>query len=277
MKRISTLFLLLLPFPLHAEVPKRVITIGGALTEIVYALSAETLLVGNDTTSYFPEEAETLPKVGYQRALSAEGILSLRPDLVILTNEAGPPVVIKQLVAAKVKMLQLKAGRSVDDIIVAISRIGKALGRTKQANQLINEIQVMQKQLVHTTEVQTKKPKVLMVHQHTGSAPIAAGTDTAADSIIRLSGGVNIVNEFSGYKPLTPEAAIAFAPDIIIIAVPKASQVTNKSQLIHHSALAQTPAAKNGHVYVIDALQLLGFGPRTVDTAISVHKLYKGL
>ena len=97
MKILMYFGLILFSLSSYAEIPKRVITIGGSLTEIVYALDSQALLVGSDTTSYYPEAAEELPKVGYQRTLSAEGILSLDPDLVIVTEEAGPPAVLKQL------------------------------------------------------------------------------------------------------------------------------------------------------------------------------------
>ena len=108
MKYILLLLLLITPHLLKAAEINRVITIGGAVTEIAYLLGAESTLVGSDTTSYFPPSAEKLSKVGYQRALSAEGILSLEADLIILNEEAGPPSVLAQLKSANQKILNLK-------------------------------------------------------------------------------------------------------------------------------------------------------------------------
>ena len=112
MIRSLSIIFLLFSTAAFADTPKRVVSVGGALTETVYALGAGELLVGSDTTSYYPEAAANSPKVGYQRALSAEGILSLSPDLVIMTDEAGPPPVLAQLNSAGVNMLTLNAGRS---------------------------------------------------------------------------------------------------------------------------------------------------------------------
>ena len=76
-----------------AKMP-RIVSVSGATTEIVYALGAEKQLVGSDTTSLFPAAALQTPKVGYMRQLSAEGLLSLKPDAVITTHEAGPAAVL---------------------------------------------------------------------------------------------------------------------------------------------------------------------------------------
>ena len=89
-------------------------TISGAITEVVYALGAEGQLVGTDTTSLFPAAAQKTPKVGYLRQLSAEGILSLKPDAVIATSEAGPPVVLDQLRLFHDKVNQLRIMISMD-------------------------------------------------------------------------------------------------------------------------------------------------------------------
>lgn len=271
MKILLTFLTMLMTVSAHAKTPERVITIGGALTETVFALGAEQYLVGSDTTSYYPQAAEEMPKVGYQRALSAEGILSLNPDLVILTKEAGPQTVIEQIKAANIEILTLEAARNVDDIINTIAAIGKALDKSEQADTLIAAMQQKQRQLSFKGHT---RPKVLIVHQHAGGAPTAAGINTAANSIIALSGGQNVVTKFANYKPLTPEAAIALAPELIIVAAPNASSIEDKSSLTNHPLFAHTPAGKNNRVYVMDALEILGFGPRTVESAKKLHALY---
>lgn len=257
-------------YPLAA--PTRVVTIGGAVTEIVYQLGAGDSLVGNDTTSYFPAEAEMLPKVGYQRALSAEGVLSLEPELIIMTEEAGPPKVIEQLKAAGISIVTVRAGRAVEDVIDNINVIASALEREEQAQQVVSSIINAREKLAAAIAEQNNKQRVLFILQHGGGAPMVAGNDTAANSIINLAGASNAVEDYSGYKPLTPEAAINQAPDAILITDQGLEQAGGIDNLLHIPGLALTPAGKNKRVIAMDSLLLLGFGPRTVDAATQLNK-----
>ena len=269
--------LVLLALPAAAEAPRRVVSIGGALTEIVYALEAQEVLVGNDTTSYYPPAAERLPKVGYQRALSAEGIVSLSPDLVMLTEEAGPPAVLAQLQAANIPVLQLRAGRSLTDVRDAIRVIARALKKDRAGSALIDAIDRQTAELAKVTARHPADKRVLFILQHGGGAPMAGGRETAADSIIRLSGAQNAVTEYTGYKPLTPEAAAALQPDVILTTARGLAQAGGKDALLAAPGLSLTPAARTGSLIVMDALLLLGFGPRTVQAAATLHEAYQGL
>ena len=269
--------LVLLALPAAAEAPRRVVSIGGALTEIVYALEAQEVLVGNDTTSYYPPAAEHLPKVGYQRALSAEGIVSLSPDLVMLTEEAGPPAVLAQLQAANIPVLQLRAGRSLTDVRDAIRVIARALKKDRAGSALIDAIDRQTAELAEVTARHPTDKRVLFILQHGGGAPMAGGRETAADSIIRLSGAQNAVTEYTGYKPLTPEAAAALQPDVILTTARGLAQAGGKDALLAAPGLSLTPAARTGSLIVMDALLLLGFGPRTVQAAATLHEAYQGL
>ncbi len=260
-----------------AAAPVRVVTIGGALTETIYALGAEQLLVGNDTTSYYPAAADKLPKVGYQRTLSAEGILSLSPDLVILTDDAGPPAVIKQLSHAGVELLKVPAGRDFSDVKTTIVRIANALDYTANSTALIAELEAEVTALDASIAEQVEKKHVLFALQHSGGAPLVAGANTSADSMIRLSGADNVVSAYSGYKPLTPEALIALQPDVILVTSQGLQQTGGVEQLLKIPGLAFTPAARSGHVIAMDALLLLGFGPRSAEAARQLNQRYQKL
>ena len=98
-------------------VAKRLITLSGALTELVYQLGAEQLLVGSDTTSNYPGAANKTPKVGYVRQLAAEGVLSLKPDTVIGTTEAGPPIVLSQIHQAGVAVALVQSDHTFDEVL----------------------------------------------------------------------------------------------------------------------------------------------------------------
>lgn len=277
MKQVLAVWLLLMSSLTYADTPERLVTIGGAITEIVYALDAGEKVVGNDTTSYYPKAAEQQPKVGYMRMLSSEGVLSLHPDLVMMTNEAGPETVIRQLEATGTKMLTVKAGRSIDDVKASIINIAKVLGREAQANALLAKIARQQKQLIAIVNKQVGTKKVMFILQHGGGSPMVAGKQTAADSVIQLSGAVNAVDAYDGYKPLTPEAAVALAPDIILITKMGLEQAGGKAALLNSPGIALTPAAKQGKLIAMDSLKLIGFGPRTIEAAIELNKAYSAL
>ncbi|MDQ3087776.1 MAG: ABC transporter substrate-binding protein [Acidobacteriota bacterium] len=101
----------------------RIISIGGAVTETIFALGQETKIVGTDTSSVFPEAATRLPQVGYQRTLSAEGVLSLKPNLVLATAEVGPPTAIEQIESAGVKVVKVNGENTVEGAKTKIREI----------------------------------------------------------------------------------------------------------------------------------------------------------
>ena len=277
MKTGLTLLLLFIMQPVAGETGKRLITIGGALTEIVYQLEKEALLVGSDTTSYYPAAAEQLPKVGYQRTLSAEGILSLNPDLIIYTDEAGPPAVLEQLKMTDVGLLKLKAGRSLADVIDNIKTMAETLDATARGQALIRELMAKKQGLDRAIAATDSAKKVMFILQHRGNTPLVAGKKTAADSIITLSGADNAVSDYEGYRPLTPEAAITQAPDIILITRQTLEHTGGQANLLKAPGLALTPAGIRGHVIAMDALLMIGFGPRIVDAALELHERYSEL
>jgi iron complex transport system substrate-binding protein len=278
MNKLLLIFLVgIIATPAFSDGPKRVVSIGGAITEIVYALDAASILVGSDTTSYYPGEAAKLPKVGYQRMLSAEGILSLRPDLVILTEKAGPPTVLAQLKSAGVKLVKIKTARSIENVKINILRIAEVFKRSKNAENLITSIEKNQVRLQRAIAKNPFVKRAMFILQHSGGTPMVAGEQTAANSIIMLSGAQNAVRGYRGYRPLTPEAAVALKPDVIILTTQGLKQSGGKEALLKIPGLALTPAAKRGKIVVMDSLMLLGFGPRTADAALKLNQAYQGL
>ncbi len=243
-----------------SEAP-RIVSVGGALTEIIYALGAEKQLVAVDTTSLFPEAAQRLPKVGYMRQLSAEGVLSMRPTLVLATSEAGPPNVLTQFREAKVNLEIVSADHSVAELRNKVRAVSKAVGKESEGTALEQKIVRDLDTAVAWATQQNTKPRVLFILSHSGS-PQVSGSDTAADAIIKLAGGVNVMSGFKGYKPLTIEAAIGAAPDVILTTTQGLTAIGGVEKMLAQPGLALTPAGKSKHVVDLDALYLLGFGPR---------------
>jgi iron complex transport system substrate-binding protein len=251
----------------HRIVSPRIVSIGSALTEIVYALGAESLLVGVDTTSMYPAAARALPQVGYMRALSAEGVLSLKPTLVIATTAAGPATTLDQLRATGVEVLVLPDHYDYHSVIDKIAAVGRVTGKQPEAEAMIARGRADMANLAKRLSTATGKPRVLFLLSMGGGAPQAAGRDTAADGIIRLAGGTNAIDGYAGYRPLTPEAVIASRADVVLVTNQTVQAMGGIEAVLNQPALRQTPAGRSGKVLQFDTLLLLGFGPRTPQAA----------
>ncbi|WP_428668832.1 heme/hemin ABC transporter substrate-binding protein [Reyranella sp.] len=246
---------------------QRVVSVGSALTEIVYALGAEKMLVGVDTTSLYPAAARSLPQVGYMRALSAEGVLALKPTLVIATTAAGPATTLDQLKATGIEVPILPDHYDYESVVAKIELVGKLTGKTAEAQAMIAQGRADMASLAAKLAAVPARPRVLFLLSMGGGAPQAAGANTAADGIIKLAGGTNAVEGYSGYRPLTPEAMIASRADFVLVTRQTVDAMGGIEKILAQPALSQTPAGKSGRVLQFDTLLLLGFGPRTPEAA----------
>ncbi len=250
----------------------RLVTISGAITEVVYALGAEAQLVGTDTTSLYPAAALKTPKVGYLRQLSAEGVLSLKPDAVIATTEAGPPVVLDQLRSAGIQVNLVKSDYTWDDVRAKVQAVGRAARREAAARELQARLDAEWAQLgQQVAAAKGAKPRVLFILSH-GPSPQVAGKGTAADALIRFAGGMNVLNGFTGYRPMTAEAMASAAPDVILTTDEGIEALGGQGKFWQRPELALTPAYQRRAVVSLDALQLLGFGPRLPQAVRDVHQ-----
>jgi iron complex transport system substrate-binding protein len=265
---------LVLPAVRAAALPgtPRVVSVGGALTEIVYALGAGGLLVGTDTTSVFPEAARATPKVGYSRALSAEGLLSLRPTLVLAGAEAGPPVVIEQIRAAGVRVVRAESGHGIDVLVANVRRVAAALGRAAEGERLAAEVRARFDEVQRRMMRSSAAPRVLFVLSHAANNVQVAGRDTAADALMKAAGAANAMQRFNGYRPLTAEAVVSAAPQAIVATTQGVEALGGAARLLAQPGLALTPAGREGRVFAGDALWLLGGGPRWPDAVAELAR-----
>jgi len=247
----------------NASAPERVVSVGGALTEIVYALEAEDALVGVDTTSQFPEHAGQLPQVGYQRALSAEGILSLSPDLLLITDDAGPPEVLDQVRGAGIRILALPSDHDVNGVFDRIRTLAARFDREASGERLIERIDADVQALQARIEAAPTRPRAIFLLGSSPGSSVASGTDTAADAMLRIAGADNAFEAFSGYKPVGAESLIAAAPEaIVVVAHGESDEGDIVADTLALPGVASTPAGRDRRIVVADALRLLGFGPR---------------
>lgn len=263
-------------WPAFAQAPKlpKLVTVSGAITEVVYLLGAEAQLVGTDTTSLFPAAARSTPKVGYMRQLSAEGLLSLKPDAIIATNEAGPSVVLDQVRSAGVKVELIDADHSWGEVQRKVQAVGRAAAKEAQARELQARFDAEWAQVQQRVgAAKGRKPRVLFVLSHSAS-PQVSGEKTAAHSIIGYAGGVNALGGFQGYRPMTAEAMASAAPDVILTSTLSIEAHGGVERFWERPELALTPAYKKRSLIAMDALLLLGFGPRLPAATGELHEKF---
>jgi iron complex transport system substrate-binding protein len=248
---------------IRAQAVPRLLVLGGDLAEIVFALGAGDRIVATDDTALWPPEAAALPKVGYLRRLSAEGVLSLMPDLVLASPDAGPPGVLDQLRAAGLSIETAPEGQGFEAVAPKIAFVGRALGRETGADALAAQVTQEMAAVEAALESLPDRPSVLFLISVANGAPMASGSGTAADAMIRLAHARNAVEGFEGYKPLSAEAALGLAPEAVLLPDHAAAAAGGGAAALELAGLAQTPAGRAGRVVVMDGLKLLGFGPRT--------------
>lgn len=253
---------------------RRIVSVGGGLTEIIYALGAEKELVGVDTTSLYPEAARKLPSVGYARALSSEGILALSPTLVLATEDAGPPAVLRQVGTAGVPVSILSANDKFEGVIERIQHVGSLIERSAQASRLESQLrQDWQRARAPILARKTSAPRVLFILSHSPAQIMVGGRKTSADAMIAYAGARNAVDGFDGFKPLTPEAVIAAQPDIVLFTEQGMGVVGGVDGALKLPGLAQTPAGQKRRIVALEAMFMLGFGPRLPQAVSALDQL----
>ncbi|RWF98727.1 hemin ABC transporter substrate-binding protein [Mesorhizobium sp.] len=247
----------------------RIAAIGGSITEIVYALGEEGHLVARDSTSSFPQAAQKLLDVGYMRALSPEGVLSVNPSGILALHGSGPKETVDVLKKSSVPFIEVPERYSHEGILEKIRTVGRALGVEAKAEQLAAETDAKLKSAEKQTAAIKERKRVLFVLSIQGGKILAAGSDTAGDGIIRLAGAVNAVEGFSSYKQLSDEAIVTARPDVLLT-MKNAGPPISEDELFANPSIASTPAGAARKLISMDGGYLLGFGPRT---AAAIHDL----
>ena len=250
----------------------RIVTLSGAITEIVFALGAGSRVVGVDASSSYPQDVNQLAKVSYHRRLSAEGVLSLAPTLIIATSEAGPPAAIEHLRSAGAELLIVPHEPTVESTLMKIERIASALDASEAGDTLITQIREQLNLVRSSHPADNAKIKVLFIYARGQGTLNVAGRVTGADTIIKLAGAVNAVDGYTDYKPLTSEGAVAAAPDVILLMDKGLESIGGPEAVWQLPGLALTPAGRQKRVISLDGLMLLGFGPRLGQAALALNQ-----
>lgn len=242
----------------HAEGPARVVTLGGSVTEIVYQLGQGDRLVGDDLSSLYPEAATKLPRVGYYRAVPVEGVLALKPDLVLASEQAGPPDALKRLGQVGVRIVTVPDAPSVDSLKARIRNIAEALDVAPAGEAMVAAIT---RDLKQVEAIPVTGARAVLLINRTGTLQ-GAGRGTAANEVMAMAGLANVLKDQQGYKPVSAEALSGLAPDLILVTRTSLEASGGADKLLRLPGIAATPAAAHGRLIVMDDLLLLGMGPR---------------
>lgn len=250
-----------------ANDPSRILSIGGDVTEILYALGLSDRIVAVDSTSQFPPSAlKDKKNVGYLRALSPEGALSVGPTLILASEGAGPAASVRALKASSIPYVTIPDSITAEGITAKINAIAKATGTQDKAKSLNAALKNGFADLAQRRKKITKQLRVLFILSSGGGRMIVGGAESSADAILRLAGARNAAASVQGFKPITSEALVSMNPDAIIL--------MGGTQIGHsREGLQETPAVKlstagrSGRIREMDGLYLLGFGTRTPSAA----------
>jgi iron complex transport system substrate-binding protein len=246
---------------------ERIVSLGGAVTEILYRLGAGDRVAAVDTTSIHPfDETRTKPNVGYLRQLSAEGILSVRPDLVLAAEGAGPPDVLKQVREAGVPVEPVPDDPTPAGVVQKIDIVSRAVGREREGAALSEEVRAGFATLAAARARIARPVRALFILSLQNGRAMVGGRGSTADGILALAGAENVATGFEGYKPMTDEAILAAQPEVVVM-METGPGGAPAADVLGGPALSQTPAGRDRRLVKMNGLYLLGFGPRTPDAA----------
>lgn len=241
------------------DAPVRIVSLDGTVSEILCDLGLQSHLVGVDVTSTYPESLQKLPKVGHNRNISAEGVISLKPTLVLTSANAGAkPEVIEQIKSAGIKVITFQQEFSAAGTKKLIQDVATTCQVPSRAKPLIKKLDAELAQVKKATN----SPKVLFIYARGTGTMMVSGKNTPIDKMIELAGGTNAASGFENFKPFTAESLVSANPDVILLFDTGLESVGGAEGLAKVQGIAQTNAGKNGRIITMDGHLLTGFSPR---------------
>lgn len=269
MKTLSLLSLAAAFLAATMSAAERIVSLGGSVTELVYALGAGDEVVARDASSVYPDAVRRMPDVGYFRTIGAEGVLAQAPTLILAAQGTGPAAQVEILKKSGVRFLHLDASYSADTVLANIARLGEALGRPAEADALRQRLR-SRLESVRVGVGDAAPVRAVFLMSMTETATQAAYDGTAAAALIELAGGVNALTGLTGYKPLNSEALLALDPDVVFYGVNPLAPHREPPDWI-----MSTRAGRAGRIHALDLGYHLIFGPRLGEAVAEVAALLR--
>jgi iron complex transport system substrate-binding protein len=251
---------------IQAQQEVRIVTAGSAMTETVCSLGDGAKIVASDRTSLYPAHIQSLPSIGYRNNISAEGIISLRPTLVIAEGGYVDDAVLQQIMSAGIKAIIIERSYDVEGTRRLIRTIGEVLSRQSNAEELITKIEAELEEATLIVKKSKLTPKVLCIYNRGASSVDIAGAKTFA-AILPLAGALSAISNVDGYKPLNAEALIASNPDYLLMFESGVKSLGGLDGVLKLPGVLHTNAGTNRKVVAMDGIKLSNFGPRLGETA----------
>lgn len=267
--------MMILCAPVQAQ-PKRIVTLSGSITATVDALGFGKNIVAVDVTSLWPEQIKTLPKVSRNRSVSAEGITSFRPDVVIAPEGDLSKETIAQLKSVGIRVVTVRQHYSAAGALHFIRQIAVVLGVKEKGELLANKTAVALNLAAKQVKASgLKNPKVLFIYARGTGTMSVAGKGSSLDAIIQLAGGRNAIQEFNEFKPYTTEALVKANPDIILMFDFGLSSLGGKADLLRMPGVSFTNAGKHKRIIDMDGPLLVNFSTRLPEAITELNKRLK--
>ncbi|WP_026770373.1 hemin ABC transporter substrate-binding protein [Asinibacterium sp. OR53] len=253
----------------------RIVSISKHLTEMLFALGKGHNLVACDLTSTYPDSAKLLPSVGYHRALSVEGIISMKPDLVIHSNDIGPATVLPQLEKAGIHLRAFGGAATFDSARLLLKELGVALGTEAKADSIIRKMDADRLEVDQALSAVKDTPSVMVIHygQANNVFFVMSGRNGAADKMIAMAGGKAARYDAKGAHQISAEAIAIANPDVIIATNYGFDKMGGAEQFKTLPGVALTNAAKNNRIYRFEEHDLVYFGPRSGKNILQLMQL----
>lgn len=258
---------------MKADSSVRIVCVSKQLTEMIFALGMGDKLVGTDLTSnYPPEQTAKLPKVGYHRLLSAEGIISLHPTIVLHDSNNAPKSALEQVGKAGIPVEYFPEAQNIDQAKDDLRELGKAFGVEHRADSLchyLDSTMALALSIHHDTH-----PRIVVIHfGMVGMSYLVITKKNLASKMVEWAGGINPIDPGRGMAQLSPELIAEAQPDIILVTDYGFDHAGGIEGVKKLPGVALTPAAKNNRIYRIAEHDIVYFGPRTGDNVMKFEKL----
>jgi iron complex transport system substrate-binding protein len=248
---------------------EKIVSLNGAVTEIIAALGHEKEIVGTDVTSTYPESLKTTAKdLGHIRQVSIEAIMALQPTVILATDKDMSPELLEKIKKSGVKAQVFTQEFTPEGSKKLIADVAKALNHADY-KALEDKIDADLKNIKPIA----KAPKVLFIYARGANMMMVSGTGTPVEKTIELAGGKNAVTDFADYKPLTPEALIKGNPDVILLFDSGLGSLGGSQGVLKIPGVDKTNAGKNKKIIAMDGALLSGFGPRLGEGAAQLNAL----
>ena len=258
---------------LPAEDPSRVVVAGGSIAEMLYALDVGGLIVAVDSTAAYLPETSALPSVGYVRNLSAEGILALKPSLILGEHDMGPVEVLNQISSVEVEVKRIEERHSTQGIVDKFICIARVLDKEGAAREILkSQFAEIVTSLGKANVASADMPRAALILNFVDNQPIVAGANTSGDGLLRMAGAENVFSDIEGWKPLSRELLIAANPQHIVVTERALKSIGGLQGMLSDPLLASTDALNGDNVHAYGGMSLLGFGLQTLEVALSLKK-----